>query len=142
MLRALSHSLEASPTPPLSRPADLQLTRRNEPGIASSHFFLHPTDFDNSWSPEPVEFIKINGVQVHSQCKIHRDGCNETSWRPLYPCVQDLTPFADALSLKQGWHTEIGVSRSERVSLIMTLCSKTQEMKSWSVSCLSSNFVS
>mmetsp|Transcript_5480 Transcript_5480/g.9544 ORF Transcript_5480/g.9544 Transcript_5480/m.9544 type:complete len:510 (-) Transcript_5480:133-1662(-) len=53
-------------------------------------FFVHPTDFDNVWSPEPIRFIKINGVQVKSHCNVQRDGCNASSWRPLYPCVQDL----------------------------------------------------
>mmetsp|Transcript_59765 Transcript_59765/g.142204 ORF Transcript_59765/g.142204 Transcript_59765/m.142204 type:complete len:513 (-) Transcript_59765:165-1703(-) len=53
-------------------------------------FYVHPTDFDDVWSPEPIRYITINGVQVRSDCKIKRDGCNATAWRPLHPCVRDL----------------------------------------------------
>mmetsp|Transcript_29228 Transcript_29228/g.63554 ORF Transcript_29228/g.63554 Transcript_29228/m.63554 type:complete len:548 (-) Transcript_29228:106-1749(-) len=51
---------------------------------------LHPTDFDDEYSGERLEFVRINGVTVNSDCFPMISGCNESSQRPLYPCFRDL----------------------------------------------------
>jgi len=52
--------------------------------------FLHPTDFDDSYSGERLTFIKVNGVTVNTDCFPMVSGCNASLQRPMFPCLQDL----------------------------------------------------
>jgi len=53
---------------------------------------VHPTDFDNALSREFVKFFKVNDHMASGQCQVHKlMGCNASAWRPLVPCVQDLS---------------------------------------------------
>mmetsp|Transcript_9397 Transcript_9397/g.25176 ORF Transcript_9397/g.25176 Transcript_9397/m.25176 type:complete len:615 (+) Transcript_9397:77-1921(+) len=54
-------------------------------------FNLHPTDFDDQYSGERLTFISINGVMVNTDCFPMVSGCNATTQRPLFSCVQDLS---------------------------------------------------
>lgn len=52
--------------------------------------FFHPTDFDDQYSGERVEWVHVNGKVVSSNCRPMSGGCNETAQRPLVPCVNDV----------------------------------------------------
>lgn len=52
---------------------------------------VHPTDFDEQYSGEQVDWIAVNGVNVSVACQPLASGCNATSARPLYPCVRSLS---------------------------------------------------
>jgi len=51
--------------------------------------FFHPTDFDDQYSGESVEWLQVGGVQVKTACHPQKDGCNQTAARPLIPCVEE-----------------------------------------------------
>lgn len=51
---------------------------------------FHPTDFDDQYSGEQVEWVQVNSKQVSSNCRPMHHGCNATASRPLLPCVQDV----------------------------------------------------
>jgi hypothetical protein len=52
--------------------------------------FFHPTDFDDHYSSESVEYIQINHMRVGSNCRPNiQAGCSELAKRPLIPCVED-----------------------------------------------------
>lgn len=57
---------------------------------------VHPTDYDDDWSREHVEFVKINNWLITRQCNPRTRGCNSTAERPLYPCVNGL-PIDDVI---------------------------------------------
>eukprot|EP00930_Biecheleria_cincta_P048905 TRINITY_DN3415_c0_g1_i1.p1 TRINITY_DN3415_c0_g1~~TRINITY_DN3415_c0_g1_i1.p1 ORF type:complete len:762 (-),score=154.04 TRINITY_DN3415_c0_g1_i1:275-2560(-) len=61
---------------------------------------LHPTDYDNEWSREFVKTFKVNGAVASANCYPKARGCNATAWRPLVPCVQDLS--VDHLLKEEG----------------------------------------
>jgi len=48
---------------------------------------FHPTDFDDQYSGEMIEWVQLNSVQVQSGCHPLAHGCNNTMWRPLMTCV-------------------------------------------------------
>jgi len=50
---------------------------------------IHPTDYDDDWGRENVEFIKINGYVASRECHPAARGCNSTAEEPLYPCLND-----------------------------------------------------
>jgi hypothetical protein len=50
---------------------------------------IHPTDYDDDWSRENVEFIKINNFIATRGCNPRARGCNSTAERPLYPCLNN-----------------------------------------------------
>lgn len=52
--------------------------------------FFHPTDFDEDFSGERVEWIEVNTERVNSQCFPMASGCNASAGRPLIPCLLDL----------------------------------------------------
>lgn len=52
--------------------------------------FFHPTDFDNQYSGESVEWVQVNGRKVDTFCHPHAMGCNESASRPLLPCVHEV----------------------------------------------------
>lgn len=54
---------------------------------------FHPTDFDDQYSGERVEWIQLaNGGtrEIMSNCHPMDHGGNATAWRPLLPCVEAL----------------------------------------------------
>lgn len=53
--------------------------------------FFHPTDFDDQYSGERVEWVQVNNKQVSFNCHPFQAGCNKTAQRPLLPCVSDLS---------------------------------------------------
>lgn len=53
--------------------------------------WLHPTDFDDGYSGERLRFIKVNGVTVNTDCFPMVDGCNASTQRPMFPCLQDMS---------------------------------------------------
>jgi len=62
--------------------------------------FFHPTDFDDQYSGERVEWVQVNSKEVVSNCHPQSHGCNQTADRPLIPCVSELP--IDALMPKNG----------------------------------------
>lgn len=52
--------------------------------------FFHPTDFDDEFIGEHVEWVQVNGHTASTKCRPYSDGCNMTASRPLIPCVYDL----------------------------------------------------
>lgn len=54
---------------------------------------VHPTDYDNEeTSHEFIRYFKVNDHMASGRCKVHKlMGCNASAWRPLVPCVQDLS---------------------------------------------------
>jgi len=51
---------------------------------------LHATDFDGDYSREMVKNWNVNNFIVTSRCEPQAMGCNETAWRPVYPCLTDI----------------------------------------------------
>jgi hypothetical protein len=49
--------------------------------------FFHPTDMDNEFQGERVEYIQVNGKPFAHSCHPFADGCNSTATRPLIPCM-------------------------------------------------------
>lgn len=62
--------------------------------------YFHPTDFDDQYSGEAVEWVQVNNKQVSSNCRPMQWGCNKTAQRPLLPCVNDLA--VDTVLPKNG----------------------------------------
>jgi hypothetical protein len=50
---------------------------------------FHPTDFDDQYSGEQIEWVQVNERQLQSGCHPMSHGCNYTMWRPLLDCVND-----------------------------------------------------
>jgi hypothetical protein len=48
---------------------------------------LHPTDFDDMYSGERLNFISLNGVTVNNDCFPMTSGCNETTQAALFTCL-------------------------------------------------------
>jgi hypothetical protein len=53
-------------------------------------FMAHPTDYDDDWSREHVEFIKVNDYIATKECNPRARGCNSTAELPLYPCINGM----------------------------------------------------
>jgi len=51
---------------------------------------FHPTDFDDQYSGEKVEWVQLDGREIMSNCHPMDHGGNETAWKPLLPCVESL----------------------------------------------------
>lgn len=51
--------------------------------------YVHPTDYDDDYSKEVVEFVSANGKVLTRNVNPNARGCNTTTQRPLYPCVND-----------------------------------------------------
>jgi hypothetical protein len=62
--------------------------------------FFHPTDFDDQYSGERVEWVQVNGMEVASNCHPLASGCNQTAQNELHPCVNELP--IDKLLPKNG----------------------------------------
>jgi hypothetical protein len=69
--------------------SSLQLfnTATEEATRCSLSIVIHPTDYDDDWSHEHVEFWKVNGFIATRECNPRARGCNSTAERPLYPCL-------------------------------------------------------
>jgi len=52
---------------------------------------VHPTDYDNDFSHEFVEYFKVNGALVKVACDPMVKGCRNASAKLLYPCLADLS---------------------------------------------------
>jgi hypothetical protein len=52
--------------------------------------FFRPTDFDNQYSGESVEWVQVNNHHVTANCRPMAGGCNKTAQRPLLPCVNSV----------------------------------------------------
>jgi hypothetical protein len=52
--------------------------------------FFHPTDFDNKFAGERVDWVQVNNRMVSHKCHPRLDGCNATAQRPLVPCVYNI----------------------------------------------------
>jgi hypothetical protein len=52
--------------------------------------FFHPTDFENEFEGERVEYVQINDKPFAARCHPYADGCNATATRPLLPCVSSV----------------------------------------------------
>jgi hypothetical protein len=52
--------------------------------------YVKPTDFDEQYSGEQVDWIQVNGVNVSVACKPLASGCNATAQQPLYPCATNV----------------------------------------------------
>jgi len=52
---------------------------------------FHPTDFDDWYNGEHVEWVQVNNRNISVKCHPHKDGCNQTAQRPLLPCVNDIS---------------------------------------------------
>uniref|UniRef100_A0A7S1SAN3 Uncharacterized protein n=1 Tax=Alexandrium catenella TaxID=2925 RepID=A0A7S1SAN3_ALECA len=50
---------------------------------------VFPTDFDNRHSRENIEFWRVNGFVVQSECSVGESGC--TARRPLVSCLRDFS---------------------------------------------------
>jgi hypothetical protein len=51
---------------------------------------IHPTDYDDDYSREHVEYWKVNGYIANRGCNPKARGCNKTAQSPLYPCLNGL----------------------------------------------------
>lgn len=61
---------------------------------------FHPTDYDDMYSGERVEWIQVNNRNVSTDCRPFASGCNQSAQRPLLPCVDSLP--VDQLMSKNG----------------------------------------
>jgi len=52
---------------------------------------VHPTDFDDLYSGERLTFIKVNGVTANTDCFPAISGCNASTQRPMFSCLNDLS---------------------------------------------------
>eukprot|EP00913_Durusdinium_trenchii_P035973 g33657.t1 len=52
---------------------------------------VHPTDYDNQWGQEFIKLWKVNDHMATAMCLPNALGCNASAWRPLIPCLQDLS---------------------------------------------------
>lgn len=52
---------------------------------------MHPTDFDDQYSGERLEWVDINNVTVNRDCFPMENGCNETTQKPMFHCINDLS---------------------------------------------------
>jgi len=52
--------------------------------------YFHPTDYDDQYAGEEVEWVQVNNALAGSSCHPFADGCNASASRPLIPCVQAL----------------------------------------------------
>jgi len=52
---------------------------------------LHPTDFDDQYSGERLEWVRINDVIVNQDCFPMVSGCNATTQKTTFNCITDLS---------------------------------------------------
>lgn len=52
--------------------------------------FFHPTDFDQYYSGEKVEWIDVSNARATSSCYPMAHGCNATAAKRLIPCLSGL----------------------------------------------------
>jgi len=73
--------------------ASLQLfDRSTEDGkFCKISIVVHPTDYEDDWSREHIEYWKVNDFIVSSKCNPRARGCNATAEKPLYHCVSDFS---------------------------------------------------
>jgi hypothetical protein len=78
--------------PGCSGSSSLQLfdPSKEEGKLCSVSIFVHPTDYDDDWSTEHIEYWKVNGAIAAYQCNPRARGCNSTAENPLYTCVNSL----------------------------------------------------
>eukprot|EP00928_Gymnodinium_smaydae_P068824 TRINITY_DN5209_c0_g2_i2.p1 TRINITY_DN5209_c0_g2~~TRINITY_DN5209_c0_g2_i2.p1 ORF type:complete len:457 (+),score=65.38 TRINITY_DN5209_c0_g2_i2:119-1489(+) len=57
---------------------------------------VHPTDFDDQYSGERLEWVRVNGVTVNHDCFPMVSGCNASTQRPTFPCLSGV-PLDGAL---------------------------------------------
>lgn len=50
---------------------------------------VHPTDYDDEWSTEVIEYLKVNGAVASRGCNPKAKGCNETAMKPLFTCLNE-----------------------------------------------------
>lgn len=48
---------------------------------------VHPTDFDDDWSLESIEYWNANGKVLMRDCWPQARGCNASAWMPLFSCL-------------------------------------------------------
>lgn len=51
---------------------------------------VHPTDFDDQYSGERLDFIRVNGVTVNTDCFPMVSGCNASTQNATFSCLLDL----------------------------------------------------
>jgi hypothetical protein len=59
---------------------------------------FHPTDFDDQYSGEKVDWVQLDGKQIMSNCHPMDHGGNATAFKPLLPCVEGLPIDVDGKS--------------------------------------------
>lgn len=52
---------------------------------------VHPTDFDDQYSGERLTFITVNGVTATNDCFPAVSGCNASTQRAMFSCLQDMS---------------------------------------------------
>jgi len=52
--------------------------------------FFHPTDFDEYYSGEKVEFVDVSNYRATTSCFPMASGCNASAAQRLFPCVSHL----------------------------------------------------
>jgi hypothetical protein len=62
-------------------------TTKEESKLCSLSIHIHPTDYDDDYGKEFVEFWKVNGYMVSRDCNPKARGCNATAEKPLYRCL-------------------------------------------------------
>jgi len=68
-----------------------QIYQPGSEAICSMTFSVHPTDFDDDYSKETVDWIMVNNKTVNTKCDPKAKGCgqNNVDPRALFPCVLD-----------------------------------------------------
>lgn len=51
--------------------------------------YVHPTDYDDDYSKEVIEYVSANGKILTRNVNPKARGCNVTTQKPFYPCVND-----------------------------------------------------
>jgi hypothetical protein len=59
---------------------------------------FHPTDFDDQYSGEKVDWVQLDGKQIMSNCHPMDHGGNTTAFKPLLACVEGLPIDVDGKS--------------------------------------------
>jgi len=76
---------------------------------------VHPTDFDDQFSGERVEFIDVNGVRVNTDCFPLQSSCAEVE-NPMFHCVSQL-PLDVLMNSSTG-----KVDLAAKISLLVDEC--------------------
>jgi len=71
--------------------AILQLYDNTTEEVVRCHLstHVHPTDYDNDEAEEVVEYWKVNGRIASTNCNPNAQGCNNSAWTRLYPCLDN-----------------------------------------------------